>query len=350
MSRARHHEAPKAEQPNDSSKFDLSDAETTAAEAPKAMHKRALTAPPIPAEALRPRKRAHKAPITPETGTVASGEIVSKTEEESDYAEYSVKKTMPSHEDVRASLKADEMPVSEEMTDAYASIVEAEKMADDQRAEEAWKKAHPVKSDSEAGIEMVRRAELDALQSKAYEARLKRDAKEVSAKDSVGSSGFTAEEGDWIKKGEEAEARQMAEARATIERGGKGELMIEAPGDIDASVKEAAALFKSGDLSPRDLSVEDYAYLLKERVRIDEELERAGWWKARQLRKELSQILKGGYNGAPNGLDGYEKQIMGARTGSIVAQRAEAGKSAKASGTPAKNMSFWERFRLGKGR
>lgn len=235
-----------------------------------------------------------------------------------------------------------EKPADADLSAAYDAAME---QSEEDRALAAYKEAHPTLSDNEGYRRLGMKQQAEEALSKGYEARKKREAKEAAAKEKVGASGFTEKEEAWFKAGEDEEARQMAEARATIERGGKGELMVENPDDVEANVKAAADLMKKGDLSPRDFSVEDYAYLLKERVRIDKELESAGWWKARGLRKELAQVLKGGYNGAPNGLEGYEKQVMDAKLGSGAMKRAEAEKAA-----PAKKPSFWERLRMSKGR
>jgi len=250
---------------------------------------------------------------------------------------------VPEYEEMTVESPDDEP--YEEMTIEAAK--DEEEMSEDERALAAYREAHPVLTDNEGLRKLGLKAQAEEALSKGYEARLKREAKEAAAKEPVEASGFTGKEAAWFKKGEEEEARQMAEARATIERGGKGELMIETPADIAGNVKEAGALLKAGDLNQREFSLQDYEYLLKERVRVDEELEHAGWWRARQLRKDLAKIQKGGYDGASGsqGLDDYEKQIMAAKSGNGAMRLA-----AKEQSAPEKKLSFWERLRLGKGR
>ncbi len=376
-----------AEGPLDS-KFDTSDLGRAAAEAPKSKKKRSEPeAKPAKTKAEHPLPGVHDRPKKArKAGGAKSGasthEEAPKSEVEESLAELrnineerewekaaaAAKKKIDEEGQViefeaepasqaeledaewEAKISAAKKRDAEQGEEPYASYElaapedEAE-ASEDGRALAAYKEAHPVLTDAEGLRKLGLKAQAEEALSKGYEARLKREAKERAAKETAGPSGFTAKEDAWFKAGEDEEARQMAEARATIERGGKGELMVENPDDIEANVKAAADLMKKGDLSPRDFSVEDYAYLLKERVRIDKELEHAGWWKARGLRKELAQVLKGGYNGAPNGLESYEKQVMDAKLGNGAMKRVEAEKSA-----PAKKPSFWERLRMSKGR
>ena len=268
---------------------------------------------------------------------VSDEDIVSSEDEEKDVAESDI-------------IGSEDEPEYAEYSVAEQPKKDEEEMDEEERALAAYKEAHPVLTDNEGYRKLGMKAQAEEALSKGYEARRKREAKEAAAKEKVGPDGFTEKEAAWFKGGEEEEASQMAEARATIERGGKGELVVEDAGDIAANVQEAAALFKQGDLSPRDFSVQDYEYLLKERVRIDKELEHAGWWQARKLRKELAQVQKGGYNGAPNGLEDYEAQIMAAKQGNATARQVEKEQAAKASGAPPKKPSFWQRLRMDKGR
>ncbi|HTK59753.1 MAG TPA: hypothetical protein VL283_00965 [Candidatus Baltobacteraceae bacterium] len=395
MARARRMEAPMAEEPKESQKFDVSDLETTAAETPKAKRKKAA----MTKVERTPAKPGKKKPLPGvATSDVADAlDMVRETAEESEWdakiAEAKRKaaeeetSAVPAKSEVEESLKelrgiaeerewerkiaeaktkADEEgqviefeaePQSEaerkEEEEPYAEISvepgsEAEEMSEEDRALAAYREAHPVLTDNEGYRKLGMKQQAEEALSKGYEARKKREAKEAAAKETVNARGFTDKEEAWFKKGEEDEARQMAEARATIERGGKGELMVENPEDYAANLADAAALVKKGELSSRDFSLADYEYLLKERIRIDQELEHAGWWKARQLRKDLAKIQKGGYGGASGsqGLDDYEKEIMAVKTGAGAARLDAAEKNAPAKKKP----SFWERLRMDKGR
>ena len=137
MARA-HHEAPKAEKPKDvSHHFDLSDtnAEMKAA-APK---KRARSAPPVPVEAYRPRKRAAKkaaAEAPAETATspdvTEALEMVRATAEEGAWdakiaeAKEKTDKETPVSDDDIESIEMEAEPASDEERKAMAEDAEWE--------------------------------------------------------------------------------------------------------------------------------------------------------------------------------------------------------------------------------
>jgi hypothetical protein len=384
-------EAPMAEEPQDA-KFDTSDLETTAAETPKAKRKRAEAkvepapkssgaARPLPGVHERPKK-GRKASSEGKLNATASGEIgVASDVEESLQELRDIQKARVQEEEEaewETTIAAAKKRAAEEEEKANTVEIEAEPMSDAEREDLEWDKKigeaklreelkanreAPVSEDMRAAHENLDRksdAEVDAegyrrigmkqvaedASSKLYEIRKKKEAKEAAKKDIIAPSGFRASEEAWFKQGEEDEARQMAEARATIERGGKGELMVETTEDWAANVADAGKLLKGGDLSPRDFNLGDYEYLLKERIRIDTELEHAGWWQARKLRKDLEKIMKGGYQ-APGsqGLSHYEGLLLQAKSGE-GAMKADARDKAEKNRKP----SFWERLRMDKGR
>lgn len=116
---------------------------------------------------------------------------------------------------------------------------------------------------------------------------------------------FNEQEQAWFKKGEEEE-RQIAAAREEISHVSH-EPIIETPGEIEANVKEAREMIARGELDPKEFDLNDYTYLLNEKVQLDSDLEVAGWWKARELRKKLKENATGGQQ--MRGLDYYERQI-----------------------------------------
>lgn len=258
---------------------------------------------------------------------------------------------LPASEAVQAAAAQEAArPVEAEMIDAYDSLGQAQARTEDLRQLRAWQKANPRLSPAEGDLRRGERDAREEASSRLYEARRKRETREASAREEqAAAGGFTARDEAWFKAGEEADAQAIAATRAELERGGSPapRAVLESPKDIAAEVKKAETLLRQGDLDPRTFSLADYAYLLKERVRIDAELEHASWWQARKLRKELRQALTGGYGGASGsqGLDDYAKQVSDAQLGNGALRRNEAERAA-----PPKKPSFWERFRMGRGR
>ena len=219
---------------------------------------------------------------------------------------------------------------------------------EDDRLRQEWRRRHPVPLNADR-----HRGELEAREqasARLYEARRKRESREAAAKEEqAAQGGFTARDEAWFKAGKEADVQALAATRAELGRGGAPipRVVVESPGDIEANISQAAAMGHRGDLDPRDFSLADYGYLMKERVRLDAELEHAGWWQARKLRRELRQVMKGGYGGASGsqGLEDYEKQIRDVQMNDGALRRDAAEREAEP-----KKPSFWERLRFGRGR
>ncbi len=311
-----------AEAPNESRKFDVSDLETTAAETPKARKKRAEAkheplkiAKPVSTEDSLPgvhekktRKRTGKrsADLEAPSGKSEVQEALDMVRETAEESEWDAKIAK-----AKAALEApvevaDEDVISaEEEPYAEISIEHAKdddkELSEDERALAAYREAHPVLTDAEGYRKLGLKQQADEALSKGYEARKKREAKEAAAKEPLAPSGFTEKEEAWFKQGEEDDAKRMAEARATIERGGKAESLVETPDEVDANVRQAEAMIAKGELNPKMFDVNDFRYLLIEKTRLDRELEHAGWWAARKLRAELRETQKS--------LSDYEKQI-----------------------------------------
>lgn len=237
MARA-HHEAPKAEKPKDiSHQFDFSDAESEAKDsAPK---KRARTAPPVPVEALRPRKRATK-----KDETLEALEMVRQTSEESAWDK--------KFNDAKVKAKKEDS-LDDTKNLGQARVEAAPKF---EEKEEAWFKQG---EDPE---------HIKAMASKQHE-----------------------EEGQKI----DDVRRQIAETYDDKNR----ETILDTDEELDAAAKQAQAMIDAGDLDPETFNAKDYRYLLLEQARLDKELEHAGWWKARKLHAEMRETRRqlDGYEG-----------------------------------------------------
>jgi|GEM_PF-2195414 len=371
MARA-HQEAPKAEKPKDLSPlFDFSEenAEASLQEAPK---KRARTAPPIPIEAFRPKKRAKKEPIASEgkMSISVSGEITAK-EEESPYEEMKIEQgpTAAQQEaETRENLRAETIELHDRFQEAQAEF-EATADAVDRRAKEiaadlsarnfpadtilvwteAIQKREGLQEKMEASMDKMIAARKDYIDRyEAWERTQRADEKAAAEMEKViddlaaahqpASAAFTGQEEAWFKKGEEEE-QQMAAARAEIDAaGGKAESLVETPAEIDANVRQAEAMVASGELNPTFFNINDYRHLLTRKAQIDADLEAAGWWQARKLRSELKEVQKD--------LGDYEQQLH-----SVARERAgERDKARVSSMTPEqkkaqeKKTSLWSRI------
>ena len=71
-------------------------------------------------------------------------------------------------------------------------------------------------------------------------------------------------------------------------------------------------MIASGRLNKELFNVDMYRGLLEKKARIDADLEVAGWWKARQLRKELKEVT--------SDVSNFEEQIQ-----HVVSERTPSG-------------------------
>jgi len=267
-----------AEEPQDSSKFDVSDLETTQPETPKAKKKHAAkmesmpaqkpsgAGHPLPGVHERPKKQGRKLNSGGKLNASVAGEIVPEAPPSSGKSDV---------EDALDMVRGMTKERAEEDAEWDAKIAEAKRKAEAE--------GQVIEFEAEP-------------QSEAEREEYEWDAKLAAAK--AAPPAFTDQEEAWFKKGEEEE---MQAIRAGIEAHGNAPL-IETPAEIDANVRQAEAMIAAGELNPEMFNAKDYRYLLNEKARIDADLEVAGWWKARSLRAELREITKD--------LAGYEEQVQ----------------------------------------
>jgi hypothetical protein len=334
MARARRQEAPMAEEPKESSTFDVSEFETTSPETPKAKKAKMETVPTksrrIPKHV---RAKQHPLPGVPKhvNEVEEALDVVHETIEES---ARDAKLAPTDKSDVDQSLDelrgiADEKAWEAKIAEAKAKIAEEERgrrmsemgdrveksMAeDDEAARLAEEKAWDEKiADTKAGI----------TQSERRMSEMGDRVEKSMAEDEA--MGLSEDESTWFKKGEDAahvkavaEQQQIEGLRKDIASydEGKKEVIIDTPEEIDAAVKRAESMIKSDELHMDLFDIRAYEFLLTEQARIDRELESSGWWDARGLRSELKDVRKD--------LRDYEEQME-----SVERERADARRKAR---------------------
>lgn len=285
-------EAPLEEKPKDISHlFDTTDIGSGQEEKPKAK-KRARSKPPVPVEAMRPRKRAAKKAAEPEAVAEA-----------------------PQGEESKEALR-----MAREETD---ETKEALQMVRETSEEAQWEKAI---EDAKRGLE---NQENDDAEWEAKISEAKGREAVVAKSQETAEPAFTEKEDAWFKQGEDEAHLKAAAERQEIEDirmglaadpekydAGRTDVIIDTQEEIDATVKRVEGMLKSGELNMDMFDVRDYEYLLTQQARLDRELETSGWWAARKLRSELKDIQKS--------LADYESQVE-----SVERERADARDEAR---------------------
>jgi len=348
MARARRMEAPMAEEPKESTPFDISDLETTSPETPRAKRAKSEAVKPrrgpkpagepsLPGVNERPPKKpGRKVSSEGKKIAFAAGEISppkSEVEEDLEWvresaaqsakdAQLAKEENLKMRSEMAARVDAamaeeDARLASGAKTEVEQSLDELRGISRDKQAEAAEAAAARERRIAEMGsrVERAMEAEEREKAAKAAEARDRRVAEMGERVDSAMDAEdktLTETEEAWFKKGEEEE---MEAIRAGIDAYGNAPL-IETPAEIDANVRQAEAMIAAGDLNPEIFNTKDYRYLLSEKARIDADLEVAGWWKARSLRAELRDVTKE--------LSDYEHQVQ-----SVMRERAQARDQAR---------------------
>ena len=313
-----------AEEPRESSKFDVSDLETTSPETPKAKRKAGETKlesvkvvkPAAGSEASlpgvherKPRKRAVRKSVSSEGRMNASvaGEI-------------DLTPAAPAKSEVEEALDIVRETAEESAWDA--KIAEAKKNI--QEEEDAKAKAGE-EAEWDAKIAEAKKGAEDDERARRIAAMGERVDRAMAEEE---KPKFSESEEAWFKQGEdeghvaaqaamqhEEEGRKIADVRRQIAEtydATRRETVLDTDEDVDAAAKQAEAMVASGRLNGEMFNAKDYRYLLVQQARIDKELETAGWWAARKLRSEMKEIRKE--------LDGYESQIRHA-----MSERAPSG-------------------------
>lgn len=328
-----------AEEPKESSAFDVSDVEITSAETPKAKRKRSeakleivksgkteKAGIPLPGvHERKTRKHASKKPIGSEGQLRASaaGEIVN---------DESLPMAAPEKSEVEEALEMVRETAEESAWDA--KIAEAKgKIA----AEEGEWEAKIAEAKAKAADEELRKKlpKIPAYKDKRVAAPP--EGAEVPEYEEMTVEGgpakpFTETEEAWFKQGEDEKHVAAQAAKQHEEEGAKIEdvrrqiaetydakehaTILDTDAEIDAAVKQAEAMVAGNEINPQLFNANDYRYLLVEQARIDKELEHAGWWKARKLHAELRETRKQ--------LGDYEQQIQ-----SVLRERHEARDEAR---------------------
>jgi hypothetical protein len=178
----------------------------------------------------------------------------------------------------------------------YAEWEKQEADADRARFEEAKKRLPPPPAlrpgTEEEGAEILRQREAEEERaSKEFFEKRKASAKPMDKLDDAIWFG----EGERMSKEAEAEQEKIAALRKEIKGEPKKEVIIETPQEIAAAVARVQKMIDAKDINPELFdakAVKDYKYQLEQKTRLDDELEHAGWWTARKLRKELREVQK----------------------------------------------------------
>lgn len=310
MARERRAEAPMTEEPKQDSPFDLSDM-GTAPETPKAKRKRS-EAKAEPLRIAGSGTETHLPGVHERKPRKRGGKVVSSEGKLNASAEGTIEssRTLPASEPRKSEVEEALEMVREtaEESEWDAKIAEAKaKIADEELRQKL--PAIPAYKDKRVA------APPEGAEVPEYEEMTVEGAPKA----------YTTAEEAWFKKGEDPAHLKAVAERQEIEDLRKGiasydesakEVIIDTQEEIDAAVKRVEGMLKSGELHPDMFDIRDYEYLLTEQARIDRELESAGWWAARKLRREL--------NDARKNLADYERQIE-----SVERERADARDKAR---------------------